>query len=157
MIAYLPNIIVAIIIVVIGAAIAAAVKEIVEASLGGLSYGRVLAIGASVAILAVAVFAALDQLNIAPAIVTGLFYALLAIVVGSAVIAIGLGGVETMRRYWERAANRADSESSNIRQEAAGSKERIQQRAQERLDQARNASSDTSVDLGARRQSPPTR
>jgi hypothetical protein len=147
-IAYLPNVIVAIIIVVIGAAIAAAVKEIVEASLGGLSYGRGLAIGASVAILAVAVFAALDQLNIAPAIVNGLFYALLAIVVGSAVIAIGLGGVDTMRRYWERAANRADSESTSIRQEAAGSKERIQQRAQERLDQARSAGAASRPDEG---------
>jgi hypothetical protein len=150
-IAYLPNIIVAIIIVVIGAAIAAAVKEIVEASLGGLSYGRGLAIGASVAILAVAVFAALDQLNIAPAIVNGLFYALLAIVVGSAVIAIGLGGVDTMRRYWERAANRADSESTSIRQEAAGSKERIQQRAQKRLDQARSAGAASRPDEGAPR------
>jgi hypothetical protein len=150
-IAYLPNVIVAIIIVVIGAAIAAAVKEIVEASLGGLSYGRGLALGASVAILAVAVFAALDQLNVAPAIVNGLFYALLAIVVGSAVIAIGLGGVDTMRRYWERAASRADSESTNIRQEAAGSKERIQQRAQERLDQARSAGAASRPTEGAPR------
>jgi Conserved TM helix len=138
-IAYLPNVIVAIIIVVIGAAIAAALKEIVEASLGGLSYGRPLAFGVSVAILAVAIFAALDQLNIAPAIVTGLFYALLAIIVGSAIVAVGGGGIETMRRYWERAANRAESESGSIRQEASGSKERIQQRAQERLDQARSA------------------
>lgn len=150
-IAYLPNVIVAIIIIVIGAAIAAAVKELVEASLGGLSYGPGLALGASVAIMAVAVFAALDQLNIAPAIVNGLFYALLAIVVGSAVIAIGLGGVDTMRRYWERAANRADSESTNIRQEAAGSKERIQQRAQERLDQARSAGAASRPDQGAPR------
>jgi hypothetical protein len=150
-IAYLPNVIVAIIIVVIGAAIAAAAKEIVEASLGGLSYGRGLALGASIAILAVAVFAALDQLNIAPAIVNGLFYALLAIIVGSAVIAIGLGGVDTMRRYWERAANRADSESTDIRQEAAGSKERIQQRAQERLDQARSAGAASRPTEGAPR------
>ena len=150
-IAYLPNVIVAIIIVVIGAAIAAAVKEIVEASLGGLSYGRGLALGASVAILAVAGFAALDQLNVAPAIVNGLFYALLAIVVGSAVIAIGLGGVDTMRRYWERAANRADSESTNIRQEATGSKERIQQRAQERLNQARSAGAASRPTEGAPR------
>jgi hypothetical protein len=150
-IAYLPNVIVAIIIVVIGAAIAAAVKEIVEASLGSLSYGRGLALGASVAILAVAGFAALDQLNVAPAIVNGLFYALLAIVVGSAVIAIGLGGVDTMRRYWERAASRADSESTDIRQEAAGSKERIQQRAQERLDQARSAGAASRPTEGAPR------
>jgi hypothetical protein len=136
-VAYLPNIFVAIVILVVGAAIAAAVKEVVEASLGGLSYGRGLAIGASAAILVVAVFAALDQLEIAPAIVNGLFYALLAIVVGSAVVAIGGGGITTMRRYWERAAQRAELESTNIREQAQGSKERVQQRAQERAEQAR--------------------
>jgi hypothetical protein len=138
-IAYLPNIFVAIIIVVIGAAIAAAVKEIIEASLGGLSYGRALAFAASTLILGVALFAALDQLNIAENIVNGLYYAILAIIVGSAVIAIGGGGIKTMSRYWERAANRADMESTNIKQEAQGSKERIQQRAEERADQMRSS------------------
>ena len=44
-IAYLPNIFVAILILVVASAIAAAVKEIVEASLGGLSYGKALAVG----------------------------------------------------------------------------------------------------------------
>ena len=38
-------------------------------------------------------FAALNQLQIAPAIVTGLFYAVLAVVVGSAIVAIGGGGI----------------------------------------------------------------
>jgi Conserved TM helix len=135
-VAYLPNIFVAIVIVVVGAAIAAAAKEIVEASLGGVSYGRGLAVGSSVAILLVAIFAALDQLQIAPSIVVGLFYALLAIVVGSAVVAIGGGGITTMKRYWERAALRAEQESSAIKQQARGSKERIQERAQERMQQA---------------------
>jgi hypothetical protein len=136
-IAYLPNVFVAILIVVVGAAIAAAVKEIVEAALGGLTYGRALAAVASVAVLVLAIFAALDQLQIAPAIVRGLFYALLAIVVGSGIVAIGGGGIPTMRRYWERGAERAEQESGNIRQQAQGSKERIQQRAQERAAQAR--------------------
>lgn len=139
-IAYLPNVFVAIIIVVIGAAIAAAAKEIVEASLGGLSYGRGLAFGASAAILVVAAFAALDQLQIAPRIVNGLFYAILAVVVGSAVVAVGGGGIQTMRGYWERAARRADEESGNLRDEAQGASERIQQRATERRDQIRPAS-----------------
>jgi hypothetical protein len=134
-IAYLPNVFVAILIIVIGAAVAAAVKEIVEASLGGLSYGRALAFGASSAILVIAAFAALDQLEIAPAIVTGLFYALLAVVVGSSVVAIGGGGIKTMSRYWDKAASRAEQESGTMKQEAAGSKERIQQRAQERSEQ----------------------
>ena len=134
-IAYLPNIFVAILIVVIGAGIAAGVKEIVEASLGGLSYGRALAFGASTAILVIAVFAALDQLEIAPAIVTGLFYALLAILVGSSVVAIGGGGIKTMSRYWDRAATRAEQESGTLKQEAQGSKDRIRQRGEERREQ----------------------
>ena len=135
LIAYLPNIFVAIVIIVIGSAVAAAVKEIVEASLGGLSYGKALAFAASTAILVLAVFAALDQLNIAENIVNGLFYALLAIVVGSAVVAIGGGGIQTMSRYWERFASRAEQESGTVREEAEGSTDRIQQRAQERARQ----------------------
>ncbi|MDQ3660950.1 MAG: hypothetical protein M3454_07840 [Actinomycetota bacterium] len=135
-IAYLPNVFVAIVIVVIGAAIAAAFKEVIEASLGGLSYGKALAVGVSAMILSIAVFAALDQLNIAENIVIGLFYAVLAIIVGSSVVAIGGGGIQTMSRYWERASQKAEQESSNLKEEASGSKERIQERAQERKDQA---------------------
>ena len=136
-IAYLPNVFVAIVIIVVGAAIAAAVKEIIEASLGGLSYGRGLALGASVAVLVITGFAALDQLNIAENIVNGLFYALLAIVVGVAVVAIGGGGIRTMSNYWERTADRADSQTGSIRREAQGAQDRIQERAQERAQQAR--------------------
>ena len=142
-IAYLPNVFVAIVILVVGAAIAAAVKEIVEAALGGLPYGRGLALAASTAILVLAVFAALDQLSIAENIVLGLFYALLAIVVGSAVVAIGGGGIQTMRRYWERAAARAEQESGAIREEAQGSRDRVQARAEERVQQAQPAGAST--------------
>jgi Conserved TM helix len=136
-IAYLPNVFVAILIVVIGAAIAAAVKEVIEAALGGLSYGQALAMVASIMVLSIAIFAALDQLNIAENIVTGLFYAALAIIVGSSIVAIGGGGIKTMSRYWEQASQRAEQESSSIKQEAQGSKERVKERAQERADQAR--------------------
>jgi hypothetical protein len=142
-IAYLPNVFAAIVIIVVGAAIAAAVKEVVEASLGGLSYGRGLALGASIAILTIAAFAALDQLEIAPAIVTGLFYALLAIVVGVTVISLGVSGIPVMRRYWERVADRAESESHEIRLEAQGAKERIRQRAEARKEQLRAGTTET--------------
>jgi hypothetical protein len=117
-IAYLPKVFVAIVIVVVAAAVAAAVKDIVQNSLSGLDYGRTLATAASTLILVVGIFAALNQLQIAPAIVTGLFYAMLAIVVGSAVVAIGGAGVTEMRPYVRRALERVDSESSNMKQEA---------------------------------------
>jgi hypothetical protein len=156
-VAYLPNVFAAVLIVVIGSAIAAAVKELVEASLGGLSYGRGLAIGASTAILVITIFAALDQLNIAENIVTGLFYALLAIVVGASVIAIGGGGIKTMQRYWDRVADRADRESSNIRSQMDGVGDRIKHRAEARMDQARSATSteENRVDVVNRQEVPP--
>jgi hypothetical protein len=56
---------------------------------------------AGMAILVVGIFAALDQLQIAPVIVNGLFYALLAIIVGVAIVAFGGGGIQTARRYWD--------------------------------------------------------
>jgi mechanosensitive ion channel-like protein len=144
-IAYLPNIIVAIIIIVVAAAIAAVVKEVIEASLGGLSWGRGLAFGASVAILVIGVFAALDQLQVAPNVVNTLFIGLVAIVVGSAIVAIGGGGVMPMREVWERSLNRAQNEAPRVREEARGSSERIRDRAEERADQARQATSDTGL------------
>lgn len=134
-IAYLPKVFVAIVILVVGSAIAAAVKEIVEASLGGLDYGKALAFAASTAIITLAFFAALDQLDIAPTIVSGLFYGLLAIIVGSAVVAFGGGGIPVARRYLERWAQKAEQESGNIKQEAQGSQDRIKQRAEERKQQ----------------------
>jgi hypothetical protein len=139
-IAYLPKVIAAVLIIVVAAAIAAAAKEMIEASLGGLDYGRALAMGASVAILVVGVFAALNQLQIAPDIVNGLFYALLAIVAGSAIIAIGGGGIMPMRERWEKALAKYDEEAPKIRQQSQGAKDRIAQRAQERTQQPRQAS-----------------
>jgi hypothetical protein len=111
-IAFLPRIFVAIVIIVVASAIAAAVRDIVSASLSGMSYGRVLANVASGVILVIGVFAALSQLRIAPAIVNGLFYALLAIIAGSAIIAIGGGGIVPMRRRWERALDKLEDEAT---------------------------------------------
>ena len=96
----------------------------------------IVAVGASALVLTVAVFAALDQLNVAENIVVGLFYALLAIVVGSAIVAVGGGGIRTMNRYWERFALRAEQESDTIKDEAQGSKDRVVERAQERKAQS---------------------
>lgn len=152
-IAYLPNVFVAILILVVGAAIAAAVKEIVEASIGGLSYGRGMSIAAGTAVMVIAVFAALDQLEIAPTIVNGLFIGMLAIVVGSAVVAIGGGGIPVARRYLERLADRTERESETARQEMEGARERIRQRAEERAEQVRPAT-ETTVDLRDARERP---
>jgi hypothetical protein len=136
-IAYLPRVLAAILIVVVAAAIAAAVREIIQAAIGGLSYGAAVANATAIAILVVAAFAALNQLRIAPAIVNGLFYAILAVVAGSAIIAIGGGGVAPMRRRWEEVLRRYDEEKPRLRQEMQGARERLDVRAQEVQGRAR--------------------
>ena len=136
-IAYLPNVIAAIIIIVVAAAVAAAVRELTAAALGNLSWGRVLANVAGGAILTIGFFAAVSQLRIAPAIVNAVFYGILAIIVGSLVIAIGGGGIQPMRERWQRALERLDAEMPKARQALAGAPERVKNRVemeQERLD-----------------------
>ena len=113
-IGYLPKVVAAVVILVVASAIASAVKDLVGNALGGLSYGRTLATAASVAIVVVGVFAALSQLEIAPAIVNGLFYALLAVVVGSTIVAVGGGGIQPMRARWEAALRRYDEEKPAV-------------------------------------------
>jgi hypothetical protein len=83
--------------------------------MSGLSYGRFVATLASAFIVAVGIFAALSELNIAPAIVNGLFYALLAIIAGSAIVAIGGGGIVPMRSQWEKALGRIERDAPQFR------------------------------------------
>jgi Conserved TM helix len=113
-IAYLPLLFVAIVIVIIAAAIAAAVKSLIENSLGGLSYARTLGNLASGFILAIGIIAALDQLHIAANVVDAILYAALAALVGIAIVAVGGGGIRTMSQRWEAAAARYDAERPRI-------------------------------------------
>jgi hypothetical protein len=117
LIAYLPNVFVAILIIVTAAALAKAVTDLLSNLLGAMQGGQLLARGAGIAILVFAAFAALDQLQIAPRIVTGLWYAILAAVVGSVIVAVGGGGIRTMQRYWECTASRAEERAPQLRQQ----------------------------------------
>ena len=138
-IAYLPKVFAAILIVVVTGAIAAAVKTLVEGALGGLEYGRLLANAASVAIVGFGLFAALNQLQIATDIVNGLFYAILAVVAGSLIIAIGGGGIGPMRAQWEKAIRRMEDEAPRIREQRSGARERIESRVQTAADRTRTS------------------
>jgi hypothetical protein len=122
-IAYLPRVLAAIVIIVVAAAIASVAKEMIGNALGGLGYGEMLGTIASIAIVTVGVFAALSQLEIAPAIINSLFYAILAVIAGSAIVAIGGGGIQPMRQRWQNALDRYDEEKPRFRQQMQASKE----------------------------------
>ena len=134
-IAYLPNVFVAVIIVVLAAAIAAGAKQLLLLATSALPYGRLLSNFASIIIIGIGIFAALDQLKIAPRIVQGLFYAALATMVGSAIVAIGGGGIVPMRRIWDKALGTVERELPRAKAEISSAAERIEIRSwKEHLD-----------------------
>jgi hypothetical protein len=141
LIAYLPKVFVAVLILVITAALAKVVSELLEATLGATSGGSLIAKGAGIAVLVIGVFAALNQLEIAPEIVNGLFYALLAVIVGSAIVAFGGGGIPVARRYLERWSTKAEDVSRDVKRNAdpQAGKDAIRQRIEQEKQQAQSS------------------
>jgi hypothetical protein len=119
-IAFLPRLVVAIIIVVVAAAIANAVRDLVTGALGGLSYGRVLANLAAIFIIALGVIAALNQVGIATTVTQPVLIAVLATVAGILIIGVGGGLVRPMQNRWEGWLNRMSEESRAIREQRQG-------------------------------------
>jgi len=109
---WLPKAAVAIILVVVASAIAKVVRDLVSAALGGLSYGRFVAAAASIAIIALGVIAALDQIGIAAAVTQTVLIAVLATI--GAILAIGVGGgmIRPMQDRWERMLSVAERETN---------------------------------------------
>lgn len=117
-IAYLPRVLAAVVILVIAGAIARVVTDVLTPMLGAVQGGEWIARGAGIAVLVVGIFAALDQLQIAPAIVTGLFYAILVAIVGSIVVAFGGGGIPIAREYLQQWRVRGSLKAREIRDQA---------------------------------------
>ena len=109
---WLPKAVVAIILIVVASAIAKVVKDLISATLGGLSYGRFVAAAASAVIIALGVIAALNQVGIAAAVTQPVLIAVLATT--GAILAIGVGGglVRPMQDRWERMLNAAERETN---------------------------------------------
>ena len=118
----LPKIAVAVVLVVLGAAIASAVKKLVEGALGGLSYGTILANGASAFVLIGFVKAALDEVGIATQVTTPILYMLLATVAGILIVGVGGGLIVPMRTRLDSALSRAADEAQNVKQTAQTNK-----------------------------------
>lgn len=118
-IAFLPSVIVAIIIVVITAAIAAAVKELVSNTLGGLSYGDILANVAAVFILGLGIIAALNQVGIATTVTLPLLITVLATIGGILIVGVGGGLIKPMQARWEGYLDTMATETQNIKAEAS--------------------------------------
>ncbi|PRY50796.1 putative transporter (transmembrane protein) [Knoellia remsis] len=117
-IAFIPKIVVAIVIIIVASAIAAGAKNLIQGSLGGLSYGRLLANIASIFILALGVIAALEQVEVATAVTTPVLIAVLATIGGVLVVGVGGGLVRPMQQRWEGWLNRMEREAPQVAAEA---------------------------------------
>jgi hypothetical protein len=115
-IAFLPRLVVALIIVVVASAIAAAVRDLVSNALGGLSYGKLLANIASVFILGLGIIAALNQIGIALTVTLPVLVAILGTIGGILVVGVGGGLIRPMQQRWEDYLSKAEDESRNIRE-----------------------------------------
>jgi Conserved TM helix len=113
-VAWLPRAFVAIIIVVVASAIAKGVKDLITASLGGLSYGRTLATIASVLILGLGIIAALNQIGVATAITTPILVTVLAIIAGVTIVGVGGGLVRPMQARWDSWLDKAEQEATTL-------------------------------------------
>ncbi|GAC1406078.1 MAG: hypothetical protein NVSMB64_11440 [Candidatus Velthaea sp.] len=118
---FIPNIIVAMIILGVGAFAGQLLAGVVRgaASEAGLGNPNLLAKLTSGAIMAFAVIAALNELNIAPVVVDTLYIGLVAALALALGLAFGLGGRETAARLTERWAGQAEATTRKL--QGAGS------------------------------------
>ena len=115
-IAFLPKLFIALIIVVVVSAIAAAARDLLSNSLSGLSYGRTVATIASIFILGLGIIAALNQVGIALTVTLPVLVAILGTIGGILVVGVGGGLIKPMQGRWEEYLQRADQERRTLRE-----------------------------------------
>jgi hypothetical protein len=136
---YLPNVIAAVIIFVVAGAIAGAVAALVTKTMGDTPTGKLVASVVPVLIMAIATFMILNQLQIAPAIVTITYAVLLGSLGLGMALAFGLGGRETAARLVSGAYDKGRDQQDQVRRDMRVGKERGDQQAQQARDKAQRS------------------
>ena len=131
--AYLPNIIAAIVIFVAAALIAGAIAAGVAKTMGDTPTGKIVATIAPALVMVIAMFMILEQLNIAEQIVEIAFAATMGALALGLALAFGLGGRGVAERMLEDAYRKGQENRDQVRQDFHTG----QDRAQQQVDQAR--------------------
>jgi len=116
LVAYIPNVFVAILVLFLGTLAATVVADIVRGATASARIGNstVFANLARYAIIGFAALIALEQLQIAPALLNELFGALVAAVAIAFGLAFGLGGQETARKWLARGESTMNTAASQL-------------------------------------------
>lgn len=119
-VAWLPKAFVAIILIIVAGAVANAVKDIMGATLSGLSYGPLLTKIVAGFIVALGVIAALNQVGIGLSVTMPVMIAVLATIAGVIIVGVGGGLIGPMRTRWEGWLTSFEEETRRGGQQAAG-------------------------------------
>ena len=122
--AYLPNVLAALLIFLVAAAIAAAIGGVVHKTMGDTPTGRVARTAAPTLVMAIAVFMILNQLGIATVIVTATYIAILASAGLAAALAFGLGGRDAAAELINSGYRKAQEQSDQVQRDAQTARER---------------------------------
>ena len=128
--AYLPNVIAAVIIFVIAGVVAGAIATLVTRMMGETPTGKLVATVVPLLIMAIATFMILNQLHIAPAIVTITYAVLLGSLGLGMALAFGLGGRETAGQLVSGAYTKAQGQTDQVKHDMQTGKQRGQHQAQ---------------------------
>jgi hypothetical protein len=111
-IAYLPRVVVAIVLVIVAAAIAKVARDMISGTLGQRAITPIVGRIVYVAILAFGLIAALDQLGIATTVTMPVLITVLATIGGILIVGLGGGMIRPMQQRWEGWLGRMQQELS---------------------------------------------
>ena len=129
---YLPNVVAAVLIFVVVAAVAGVVGGLAHKLMGDTPTGRVVRAVGPALILAIGTFMILDQLQIAPEIVTITYAALMGMLALAGALAFGLGGRDVAARMLEEAYSSGRDNMDQVRRDAQLGRERAEHEASTR-------------------------
>jgi hypothetical protein len=132
--AFLPNIIVALLIFVVAAALAGAVGAAAHRLMGDTPTGKMVRAIAPALIMAIALFMVLDQLRIAPQIVTITYAGLIGMLALAGALAFGLGGRDLAAQMLGQAYDAGQRNAGQVRQDVQIGRDRAETQTQQAAD-----------------------
>jgi hypothetical protein len=133
---YIPNVIAALLIFLVAGTVSGAVATLINNSMGETPTGKIVGTAAPVLIMSIAGFMILEQLKIAPAIVTLTYGLLLGAVALGMALAFGLGGRDVAGRMLSDLYDKAQTHKGRIAADVRHGAERAKNKADDLRDQA---------------------
>lgn len=129
--AYLPNVIVAIVIFVAAALIAGAIAAAVVKVMGDTPTGKIVAAVVPAVVMVIAMFMILNQLKIAPEIVTIAFGATMGALALGLALAFGLGGRDVAKKLLEDAYIKGQEQKDQVKADMQTGRDRAERQAEQ--------------------------